>query len=90
MAMLTIRNIDASVITQLRIRAAEHGWSMEEEVRHILKQALNASTAKKGLGSRIHETVMAISGPINLDLPPRSMPRAAPDFSGDDCSRGII
>lgn len=83
MAMLTIRNIDDSIKTQLRIRAAEHGWSMEEEVRRILKQVLSASTVKKGLGSRIHETVMAISGPINLDLPPRSMPRAAPDFSGD-------
>ena len=83
MAMLTIRNIDDSVKTQLRIRAAEHGWSMEEEVRRILKQALSASTVKKGLGSRIHETVMAISGPINLYLPPRSMPRAAPDFSSD-------
>ena len=84
MAMLTIRNIDDSVKTQLRIRAAEHGWSMEEEVRRILKQALNASAVKKGLGSRIHKTVMAISGPVNLDLPKRSMPRAAPDFSGDD------
>ena len=50
MATLTIRNIDDSVITQLRIRAAEHGWSVEEEVRHILEQALSASTVKKGLG----------------------------------------
>lgn len=58
MATLTIRNIDDSVITQLRIRAAEHGWSVEEEVRHILEQALSASTVKKGLGSRIHETVI--------------------------------
>ena len=30
----------------------------------------------KALGSRIHKTVMAISGPIDLDLPPRSMPRS--------------
>jgi GNAT superfamily N-acetyltransferase len=39
---------------------------------------------RKALGSRIHETVIAVGGPINLDLPTRSMPRAAPDFSGDD------
>lgn len=83
MAMLTIRNIDDSVKKQLRVRAAEHGWSMEEEVRRILQQVLSASTGKKGFGSRIHETVMSISGSIDLELPPRSLPRPAPDFSGD-------
>jgi plasmid stability protein len=83
MAMLTIRNIDDSVKKQLRVRAAEHGCSMEEEVRRILQQALKSSTSKKGLGSRIHKAVMAVSGPVDLVLPPRSLPRATPDFSGD-------
>ena len=83
MAMLTIRNIDDSVKKQLRVRAAENGCSMEEEVRRILQQALNASTKKRGLGSRIHKTVMDISGPVDLVLPARSLPRPAPDFSSD-------
>ena len=82
MAMLTIRNIDTSLKTQIRIRAAEHGWSMEEEVRRIL-QAVVAPNAKKGLGSRIHQTVMEFGVPVDLELPKRSLPRPAPDFSGD-------
>lgn len=75
MGMLIIRNIDDSVKEQLRVRAANHGWPMEEEVRRVLQQALSAAMCKKGLGSRIHETVMSISGPIDLELPPRSLPR---------------
>jgi len=41
MASLVVRNIDESVKTRLRIRAAEHGRSMEDEMRHILKDALD-------------------------------------------------
>lgn len=82
MAMLTIRNIDESLKKQLRIQAAEHGCSMEEEVRRILQQAIIGSNQQKGFGSRIHQTVMDISGSADTDfaLPPRSLPRAIPDF----------
>lgn len=83
MAMLTIRNIDDSIKKQLRIRAAEHGRSMEEEVRRILQQALSTTMPRRGLGTRINQTVKAISGPVDLVLPTRSLPRAAPDFSGE-------
>ena len=41
MASLIVRNIDESVKARLRIRAAERGRSMEEEVRHILKDAID-------------------------------------------------
>jgi plasmid stability protein len=40
MASITIRNIDDSLKNLLRIRAAHRHRSMEEEVRHILKDAL--------------------------------------------------
>ena len=40
MASITVRNIDDEVKRSLRIRAAENGRSMEEEVRQILKTAL--------------------------------------------------
>jgi phosphopantothenoylcysteine decarboxylase / phosphopantothenate---cysteine ligase len=43
MASLTVRNIDEDVKKRLRIRAARHGRSMEEEIRHIL-----ASTDSSG------------------------------------------
>ncbi len=83
MAMLTIRNLDESLKAALRIQAAEHGCSMEEEVRRILQRAVAGSTQRRGLGSRIHQTVVSTSGAVDLELPTRSLPRAAPDVSED-------
>ena len=40
MASITIRNLDSTVKDRLRVRAAEHGRSMEEEARLILRQAV--------------------------------------------------
>lgn len=40
MSQLTIRGIDDTLKRQLRVRAAENGRSMEEEVRQILRHAL--------------------------------------------------
>ena len=40
MASLSVRKIDADVYERLRIRAAQHGVSMEEEVRRILKRVV--------------------------------------------------
>ncbi|GEM_PF-349420 len=40
MANLSVRKLDEEVFSKLRLRAATHGVSMEEEVRHILKQAV--------------------------------------------------
>ena len=40
MASITIRNLDNNLKSQLKIRAAKHGRSMEEEVRNILKSAI--------------------------------------------------
>ena len=42
MASLSVRKIDDDVYERLRIRAAQHGVSMEEEVRRILKRAVAA------------------------------------------------
>ena len=82
MAMLTIRNLDDDVKNRLKRRAAKHGCSMEEEARRILRQALSGKTPEKGLGSRIHRRVMDTTGGQELELPARSQPRPAPDFSG--------
>lgn len=82
MAMLTIRNLDDDVKKRLRSRAAKHGCSMEEEARQILRRALSGKTPQKGLASRIHQKVMETTGGLELELPARSQPRPAPDFSG--------
>lgn len=82
MAMLTIRNIDDNLKHQLRIRAAKNGLSTEEEVHRILQQAITLEIPQKKLGSRIHQTVMAISCGMDFELPQRSNSRPAPDFTG--------
>lgn len=85
MAMLTIRNLEDSLKSQLRVRAAENGCSMEEEVRRILRHALVANDEKNGsnsgLGSRIRQRMLEAGGGIELPLPERTQPRPAPDFS---------
>ena len=54
MAQMIVRNIEDSVKTGLKARASLHGWSMEEEVRHILREAVNQPPpARTKLGSRI-------------------------------------
>jgi len=50
MAMLTVRNIPDEVHRTLRVRAAQHGHSMEAEVREILESAISPEGRVK-LGS---------------------------------------
>ncbi len=83
MATITIRNLEESIKTNLRLDAARHGCSMEEEARRILRLALTSQDKKKGIGSRIHKQ-FAKAGSVDLPLPSRSTPRPAPDFSNED------
>jgi plasmid stability protein len=50
MAMLTVRNLPEEIHRALRVRAAQHGHSMEAEVREILESAINPAGRVK-LGS---------------------------------------
>lgn len=80
MASITVRNLDDEVKRKLRIRAAEHGCSMEAEAREILTQAVYESPrSRRGLGTRIHERFKAIGG-IDLELPERGPMREPPKF----------
>lgn len=54
MAMLTVRNLPDEVHRALRIRAAEHGRSMEAEARVILESAV-APRDRVKLGSLLAE-----------------------------------
>ena len=40
MAQLIVRNIDQQIVKELKMRAARHGNSAEEEHRQILREAL--------------------------------------------------
>ncbi|MDN5848139.1 MAG: hypothetical protein L0H63_00680 [Nitrococcus sp.] len=71
MASITIRNLDHEIKARLRRTAAEHGHSMAEEARQILRQALDKPRLGRGLGSRIHNRYAAFGG-IDLELPPRT------------------
>jgi len=42
LANLSVRKIDDDLYERLRVRAAKHGVSMEEEVRQILKRTVEA------------------------------------------------
>ncbi len=50
MATLTVRNLDDDLKSTLRVQAARHGQSMEEEVRSILRQALTQATPARSHG----------------------------------------
>jgi plasmid stability protein len=81
--MLTIRNLDDALKHRLRVRAASHGHSMEEEARAILRAALVEPMSRTGLGSRLHERILALSGGGDLPIPERSPPREPPLLEDD-------
>jgi hypothetical protein len=82
MAGLTIRGLDEALKTNLRLEAARQGCSMEEAARQILRRALMTPDMDAGgLGSRVHQYFVEADA-FGLELPARSSPRAAPDFSG--------
>ena len=71
MASITIRNLEDGLKRRLRIRAADHGLSMEEEVRQILCTALDREAVPtKNLGTAIHELFKPF-GSVDLEIPPR-------------------
>ena len=54
MAQLLVRNLDEHVKVKLQRRARKHGRSTEEEVRDILRVAVNDETAvRRPLGMRL-------------------------------------
>ncbi|MCA1754500.1 MAG: hypothetical protein LC641_07380 [Spirochaeta sp.] len=73
MATLTIRNLDDELKSRLRIQAARHDQSMEEEARSILRGALSDPQGfeeQTGIGTRIRKRLEDLGG-IELELPER-------------------
>ncbi len=73
MASITIRNIQDSLKTRWRVRAAERGRSMEEEVRQILDEALDHASPRN-----LADMALQIFGPANgVELPPHPEVKAS-------------
>ena len=79
MASITIRNLDDSLKQRLRVRAAEHGRSMEEEARAILRQAVGEAPPPSNLAEAIRKRIAPLGG-VELDIPPREPLREPPRF----------
>lgn len=79
MTSITIRRLDDELKSQLKHRAAEHGCSMEEEVRRILRDTLSRERKQSFM-----EIARELFGPYSgFDLPKYTrdeMPEP-PDFS---------
>ena len=66
MTTLTIRDLEDSLMLSLRMRAARHSRSMEEE-------------AQQNLASRIRARVAAVGG-VEMRIAPRELAREPPDL----------
>lgn len=82
MGSLTVRNLDDWVKKRLRLRAAENGHSLEQELREILARAADEPAVKKreevGLGDAIRRRFEPMGG-VELQLPVRRG-RKIPEF----------
>jgi antitoxin FitA len=65
MGSITISKLDDDLESRLRLRAARHGRTTEDEVRDILQEALSGPVNKpnyRDLGERIHARFAAVGG----------------------------
>lgn len=78
MASITIRNLDDRTKSRLRLRAARHARSMEEEARTILREALSVDApAVPDLADAIRARFRAVGG-VDLEIAPREPIRKPP------------
>ena len=80
MSSITIRNLDESIKSSLRVRAARHGWSMEQEVRQILQQILAPEHAGQvSFAERVNRRFTGLEVE-SLPIAPRQIARTPPEF----------
>ncbi len=76
----TIRNLDDDLKARLRVQAARHGRSMEDEARDILRCALNVEPGiPQNLAEAIHRRFAPLGG-WDIEIPPREPMREPPTF----------
>lgn len=74
------RSFDDQLKARLRVQAAMHGRSMEDEARDILRSALSSEA---GRGSSLVDAIRArveVFGGVDIELAPREPVRAPVDF----------
>ncbi|MCU1736144.1 MULTISPECIES: FitA-like ribbon-helix-helix domain-containing protein [unclassified Pseudomonas] len=77
---MTIRNVDEQLKARLRVQAALHGRSMEEDASYILRPALPVVSERSGsLVDAIRARIEPLGG-VDLDIVPREVMREPPDF----------
>lgn len=78
MASMTIRNLDDQLKARLRVQAAQHGRSMEDEARDILRAGLSLQPARAPtLVEAIRCRIDPLGG-VELELAPREPMREPP------------
>ena len=78
MASIIIRNLDERTKDQLRIRAARHKRSMEEEARNILRSALDQKAEPAGSLADAIRARFQSTGGVDLEIPAREPMREPP------------
>jgi plasmid stability protein len=80
MATLTIRQLDEKTKGRLRVQAAHHGRSMEEEAREILRSALRRVPSQGGDLAESIQRRFSVFGGVELEVPARDPARRPPKF----------
>ena len=76
MANLSIRQLDSRAYNLLRIRAAKHGVSMEEEIRQIIYQAVSVPEKMSG----VFQQYFGRKNGVDLNLSNQRKPHEPMDF----------
>jgi len=80
MGSITIRNLDDALRSRLRVQAAVHGRSMEDEARDILRSDLSREPARqRNLAAAIRARLAPLGG-VQRPAMPRDAIRAPPTF----------
>jgi len=77
MANISVRKLDKTAYEQLRMRAAKHGLSMEEEARQIIYQAVSTPDDL----SEVFQKYFGHKNGIDLDNSSQRTPHEPMDFS---------
>jgi len=81
MASMTIRRLDDRLKARLRLQAARHGRSMEEEAREILKEGLAREPAtQSNLAESIRRHIAPLGG-VELPILKRERMRRPPQVT---------
>ncbi len=80
MGSITVRNLDDSLKSRLRVQAAMHDRSMDDEPRDIMRSALSREPARPhALAASIRARFAPLGG-VDLPATPRNAMRAPPIF----------